>query len=43
MIPTIVLERFPVGQVMITQGAFAELAWEDVSRRPRSPHLGRLG
>ena len=31
MIPTVVLERFPAGQVMITQGAFAELAWEDVS------------
>ena len=31
MLPTVVLERFPAGQVMITQGAFAELAWEDVS------------
>ena len=32
MIPTIVLERFPTGQIVITRGALDELAEQDVRR-----------
>ena len=46
MLPTVVLQKFPAGTIMITQGALAELTWEDVSEalaRHISGDWGDLG